>query len=386
MFAKCRSYLFARLALTGYSRRLVANYDSYTFFLLYRSEADSLPTLFVAPQSSAAALDVPDALESLTEDPKPSNVFYFDGVCAARRSVEVPGEIEESSTDAQSLYYALLRRRFLLLRSTLRCSPPLSVVTALDDSHPISIPQSSKAAHFEWRRLLPAVDPQMAQLACMDVGSVLRVLDITGGLMSKIVRDRDAIKIRRISAWIWGLLGRCRDLGELGSEDVAEIRGLGKRAVTILTRLRDSELKLNDIESYEEGQSSDFEDAVAGEEVETNGVTEQLDANEHDHQCEDLDATTDCCDTKESLLTQKDIENTESQQDSESLEEAKTRLRDRLQLRDEKKPLEVDEEAINISRQIRAMLDMVVTVVGEFYSQRDLLNARDIWEEDPVDW
>jgi regulator of vacuolar morphogenesis len=350
---------------------------------------------------------VPDTPESLKEHSKSSNyesqVFYSDGVCAARcpgSCFEASGEIEEElSTDTQSLYYDLLRRRFLILHSTLGCSPPLSAVTALGASHPISIPLSSSAAYWEWRYLLPTVDPQMAQLACMEMDSVLRLLDLAGRLMPGIVKQRDAIKIRRIGAWVWGLLGRCRDVGQLDSEDVAEIRGLGKIAVEVLTelresklKLRESELKLDNIESYEQGESSVFKDAAAGEEVETNDVTEQIGANEHDHQCEHLNPTTNSCNTLEPLPARNDME---SQPDPESLEAAKAQLQDRLQpdeeappceIRDEKESLEMGEEAINISRNIHAMLDMVITVVGEFYGQRDLLNARDIWEEDTVDW
>ena len=36
---------------------------------------------------------------------------------------------------------------------------------------------------------------------------------------------------------------------------------------------------------------------------------------------------------------------------------------------------------LDVDRQIAIILDMILTVVGEFYGQRDLLEFRDIWGE-----
>ena len=36
-------------------------------------------------------------------------------------------------------------------------------------------------------------------------------------------------------------------------------------------------------------------------------------------------------------------------------------------------------------KQTRAMLDMIITIVGEYYGQRDLLTAREIWDEEDYD-
>ena len=39
------------------------------------------------------------------------------------------------------------------------------------------------------------------------------------------------------------------------------------------------------------------------------------------------------------------------------------------------------EQLIDVVMQTRAMLDMIITVVGEYYGQKDLLQEREIWED-----
>lgn len=37
------------------------------------------------------------------------------------------------------------------------------------------------------------------------------------------------------------------------------------------------------------------------------------------------------------------------------------------------------DSAIEVAMQTRAMLDMIITVVGEYFGQRDLLKEREVW-------
>jgi hypothetical protein len=63
------------------------------------------------------------------------------------------------------------------------------------------------------------------------------------------------------------------------------------------------------------------------------------------------------------------------------LEAAKARLQAQIQDRvDICDPTESDNA--ELLKQTRALLDMVITVVGEFYGQRDLLEAREIWAKE----
>ncbi|TPR08072.1 hypothetical protein CAN33_0017010 [Aspergillus niger] len=285
---------------------------------MVRSEANSLPFLFTAPQTTEtpAATEQAQNDEELqqqeevkdTTEPVPEGVVvdgvYFVPPTSTTNTTAAPAAnvAEEAISDAQSSYYNLLHHRFLLLRSILKCTPPSEAIAGLDESHPISLPRHSRNARKEWRRLLLAVDPQTVQLACMDMESVLGVLEIMARLMSENVRSGDAQRVQRIGAWAWGLLGKCRDVGQLGTEE--------------------------------------------------------------DHDMQDVE--------EEKPATE------------EELEAAKARLQAKL-AGGEDQPTVTEPEAGNenpaneAATQTRAMLDMIITVIGEYYGQRDLLGARELW-------
>ena len=263
--------------------------------------------------------------------------------------------------EAQASYYNLLRHRFILLRSTLKCSPPASAIAALDDAHPISLPRKVEAARKEWRRLVMSVEPQMVQLACMDMDSVLAVLQIMARMMSDVLRSEDSVQIRRIGAWAWGLLGKCREVGELSTEEVGDIRDIGKRAVKILQKIQEADKQqTEDDEASDLGQEYPPHDA--GQEGATDGHAgggkdqenqeEQKPVNGDDAAMPDAVGVTD------------------------ELEAAKARLQAKFQdtVNDG-----IDEEAEYVANQTHAMLDMIIMVVGEFFGQRDLLESREIW-------
>lgn len=295
------------------------------------------------------------------------------GTSTAREATELD---VEAKRDAQSSYYNLLKHRFILLRTTLRCSPPASSIADLDESHPITLPFHAKAARAVWTQLLYTAEPQMVQLACMDMESVLGVLRLLGAVMIKCVKDNDATQLRRIGAWAWGLLGRCRDVGELGSEQVGELRVFGRKALNILKKL------------YRNKNLSDQGATAVGSDL------------------EDKESSDD----EEDILTVVDSVESAEGQESEDLEAAKLRLQSRFleetteeederRRRNTSSPLEaaMDDEPETTSilestsnkslpnitvtgeEQSRILLDMIITVVGEFYGQKDLLQERDIW-------
>ncbi|OJJ51348.1 hypothetical protein ASPZODRAFT_87604 [Penicilliopsis zonata CBS 506.65] len=351
--------------------------DGLEYLRMVRSEANSLPSLFVAVKASSAPTakpaGPPEETEIPEEDLQPTQPVrkgvYADGVYfvskdAEGHSIARAGQVqEEQFPDAQAAYYNLLRHRFLLLRTTLRCTPPPAAIAALDDSHPISLPANSKLAHKEWRRLLLAVDPQMVQLACMDIDSVLGVLGIMARLISENIRSGDEARIRRMGAWAWGLLGKCREVGEMATEEVGEIRGLGKRAVTIVKKMREENKKRpesddgRDEGEVEPGDTGDKASGSAEPDVENDNHSEPLDSS--------------------------DEPTVQPDTGSEELEAAKLELQRRLQSTEEhiRSTEENTEEDDSVRKQIGALLDMILTVVGEYYGQLDLLEARGQWEK-----
>ncbi|KAL3436474.1 hypothetical protein BDV09DRAFT_184183 [Aspergillus tetrazonus] len=358
--------------------------DGLEYLRMVRSEANSLPTLFNAPATTESLAEnsiVTNATSTKPEYTQQGNVLdeelsttervpegiYSDGVYIGLATTKV--DAYENLSDAQASYYNLLHHRFLLLRSILKCTPPPEAISALDDSHPISFPRSSKIAQREWRRLIKEVDPQTVQLACMDMDSVLRVLVIVARLISINVRNGDAVLIRRIGAWAWGLLAKCRDAGQLGARDIGDIRELGKRAVRILKKIREEREEMQDEEDDANDYESDAENKIE-------------EGPSGDKRSEAVDI---------SALPDSEHFDAEKKSDAEKLEQAKARLKARISATESDSisqdkggigaQREVGETAVDVGTLTRAMLDMIITIIGEHYGQRDLLEARELWTE-----
>jgi hypothetical protein len=396
--------------------------------LLYRSEANSLPSLFVAAKATTEIQDG-DVLEGgqnqheiaadnsipgqqdAKEDKNRSGFILVDGVVIGMASSTVDSSTEESSSNVQSSYYATLRHRFVHLQRTLRYSPPAAAISNLDQTHPITFFYHIKSSRVEWRQVIFRSDPQMVQLACMDMQSVLNVLRLIGDIISECINGGDATQIRRIGAWAWGLLGRCRDVGELSSEEVCELRYIGRQAVSALVKLK--KLAIKDLE---EDESMDLGPEDNKRSDEANPLAETTETATLGNSTDEIADTSTPIPTTEPLLPLGETETTDD------LEAAKLRLQSRLRESADREDQELkadlaerrrrntssplgdddddddDDEVLEDGRnqdiepedppqntpqnrdsQSRALLDMVITVVGEFYGQKDLLLQRDVW-------
>jgi regulator of vacuolar morphogenesis len=219
----------------------------------------------------------------------------------------------------------------------------------------------------------------MAQLACMDMETILEVVKLLKGLLASTVRSRSQKKIERLGAWIWGVLGRCNDAGQLGSEEISELRELGKRAVGLLVGIRDRSGKAYGCE--EEGEeeeggeeaSADWNDLNMGESVGQQTINGTI---EHDKSATVASAR---------MLSE-----------AMELELAKAALQEQLSLKDQLQlnGRQVDGEgdegeeesgdqslAMSFDEQVCVTLDMIITIIGEVYGQRDLLEFRDMWDD-----
>ncbi len=374
-----------------------------------------MPNLLVAPkapQPEQADTDIPN------DGNDKSRGYYADGayVAAPTLGPSLPANATspDLEQDPQDAYYTRLHLRFSLLRATLRCAPPASAIAALDDDHPISLPSGSKHAHATWRGLLQSTDPLPAQLASLDHGSALRLIQIF-----TLSLKRGSRVGRRIGAWAWGLLGRVRDVGECGSEEVGILRDLGKRAVWVLKglRARDEARANGDLKRELDHEDDEVEEEYGGEVVDE--VQAQDDAVPEELQHVDFEShlsppgllTEDSLpiaadypatnskpihvpkDVAEPIYSQPEADITiEVSDDHEADELAVAKERVRAQL-DETETQEMYEAATPDRGLAKvgeggegedvtlATLDMILTVVGEFYGQRDLLEFRDLWEE-----
>lgn len=317
--------------------------------------------------------------------------FYEDGAfIAVPERIPTSAVSKDSTPDAQEAYYNSLGSRFQVLRNFLRKTPPLSAIEALTSDHPISLPPDSAKAEQQWRFLLYHQEPRMVQLACMDLETVLEVIKLLKSLLAGIVRSSSREKIERLGAWTWGILARCNDAGELGSGEISELRELGKRAVGLLVGIRDRSGHV-----YGQEEEEEEEDGLIKED---DGLIKAGQQTTGGHSANPTTELMEYHDTKSTVSADSDTSPDIDSDVSDELEHAKAILQEKLSTDDQVQSIvtgfengegEIDsigeELQVPVTKQIRVTLDMIITVVGEFYGQRDLLEFRDIWEGDVSD-
>lgn len=170
-----------------------------------------------------------------------SRGYYHDGAYTAAPDYPSSASDEDSfSPDPAAAnraalaesYFAALTARFSSLRTRLRQPPPQSVLDALPPEHETEVSSFArgKPTFRTWTHRMRYTDPLPAQVAAMDKVSVLRLLRVVMG--AKFFRRGCALRTRT-SRWIWALLARLPDPGEMDSDEVGAVRELGKRAVLV---------------------------------------------------------------------------------------------------------------------------------------------------------
>ncbi|KAI1137395.1 hypothetical protein F5Y05DRAFT_387077 [Hypoxylon sp. FL0543] len=334
-----------------------------------------------------------------------------------------------NADEIRDAYFTSLTNQYLALRRILQTDPPNHVLLSLPRSNPTEVgefgPRSDTFA--KWSGRLRGTDPLPAQVAAMHKDGVIRLLRIILG--GKFLRKNQELR-ERTSRWIWALLARLPERGELDYQEIGYIRELGKRAVLMMVSLAEIEVLK---EHYEVGDSSAESQAEAEVDV-VDGIDEQTSPEEDDDfeyvdnaPAKDGDATAaNATGTEEEkaagletgVTGESDIEmqiDSDSEEDGEVSEEpqqqaepsadietAKARLLQQLNAAaedgdaaavDQAPPTDLIDEAFaaldaeeeakkreelhRAKINERATLNMILTVAGEFYGQRDLLEFRD---------
>lgn len=372
-----------------------------------RSEARGVPNLLVAPST--------DEING-NRDKKDLNGgyergYYEDGAYTAlpapgsRRIADGLGddvEDEDEDLDPQEAYYAALMDRFQALRSILHSPPPesarltpkystgkgmVSAVTRANDLH--------GATHSQWRFTFTYIEPPMPVLACMSQEGVIRGLARLETMLSKNNLHAPAAG-KVLAAWCWGLLGKCKDLGEMSSEEVGVVRMVGKSALRLGQKLRmQKRMGEETIGTTEEDQMEDVEEEALEDDGEVGGlaVEEGISAyvdttSQVLRESGKLTVVAGPIDEKQLHGDGEEIgeedermeegELDETEESAELLAKAKQSLLSRVR---SASPVPAADglDAGDIEARTFATLDMIVTIVGEFYGQRDLLDARDVW-------
>lgn len=237
-------------------------------------------------------------------------IYSFDGTYTSRARTADTGAPVRLST-AQQVYYDSLLAQFRLHQATLRCSPPIDALGALD-KRPITFPTGSKEARDLWESTILQQDPHPVQVASMDKETILELVSFLSRKLLHLLQGTSTVVQSRVGAWIWSVLGKCPELGAMNSDEVSEMRQLARKAGSGLVRRKGSTVSEGSISEDARGTGS--------------------------HQEIKVDP---------SIYGQSSEENGES------------------------------EDAGLASKTM--VLDMIVTVVGEVYGQRDLLEMRPIW-------
>ncbi len=218
----------------------------------------------------------------------------------------------------------------------------------------------------------------MTLLASLPQDKVIRGLEILESLLT--LGNLQGEKGRNIGAWAWGLLGRCREVGEMGSEEVGVVRGVGKMAGWVLRRMVAGE-GFGGEEEGEEVEDGDGEEARL-EDAKEDGVADGVGSHILDDEDEDsalaearkrVIASLDSAEPLEPILASKDLQDQPADEHEASIEPEVDAVASG--------PAKVEENDLH---SVHATLDMIITIIGECYGQKDLLDSRLLWEE--IEW
>ncbi|KAL6826326.1 hypothetical protein V8C40DRAFT_243956 [Trichoderma camerunense] len=415
--------------------------DAMAYLMSVRKQASSIPHLLVAapiqigPQlppgfdrgdesEEEGELDQKtDAVDDFTATEP--NGFYEDGAYigisegwggADSDQDDEPGEqnpeaIQKALNEA---YFSSILSQYYRTREILHSKLPDNAASRLSRSQATEANSFSPSTTKLWTRLLQTTDPHPIQVALMSKDTVLKILRVMIG--GKFLQSGHSIP-QRTSHWLWALLSRLPDVGELNHTEIGWIRDLGRRAVLLgrslaeMAALRDElaedgfgvndnvdasssdeEVVAEAVEEGDEDYDAPAADTTANgppdteggildsppasisipkDEVKTPAENNDAEIAKDNDGSEDEDVAMDT--GSDSSADEGEI--TEQADDEAALEEAKRKLLARL-AESESLRLE-EEERRNARMNMRATLTMILTVAGEFYGQRDLLEFRE---------
>jgi hypothetical protein len=256
------------------------------------------------------------------------------------------------------------------------------------------------------------VEPLPAQVACMNKGTVLRLLGLLSG---GNVLQRGKIIDLGLSRWVWGLLAKLPDRGELNSEEIGVIRELGKKAVLVGLGLKDETTTKDDLDELNSSLEQDEEvgtptpmEVINDEEINLDddldlATTEDVATSENTRvpltestgnvpasgssSGSSLEAVMTAAEppvTEEGELPHSSALPSLATSNSVPVEDliaAKERLMEAFStpLKENNTSLEEEVLSEDLHWNTKATVDIILTVAGEIYGQRDLLEFRGVW-------
>jgi len=322
--------------------------------------------------------------------------YYADGAYTAAPKLSngsATGPRVDEETDPQETYYASLLARFADLSTALQNPPPT-------ESIPSSVAGTAQGLNTgyksRWRSTLNT-QPSTVLISLLSQETVLQGLRM---LETRLTTEQLS-KRQSLGLWVWGLLGRCRDVGQMGSEEIGILRDLGKKAIWLLRVMRAGSQRVEDDEENYTESGSEFDgkdndhEAIQSSNRGTDilGVKPQSAPAMNDSQNEIAETSADSC---SDLQTADGLEAARasllaSLPSGTALPTIRTPERASPSARPSSAPSNssvpssskapVSQQAIDQIQKPQAVLDMIITIVGEFYGQKDLLDGRVVWGE-----
>ncbi|KAI9167560.1 hypothetical protein HJFPF1_03688 [Paramyrothecium foliicola] len=417
--------------------------DAMAYLMSVRQEASGIPHLLVAPKVQIGPQLPPELdgdqdtrdRDDRSDDDEPvdrsvytngigdTRGYYEDGAYVARphdwgdEADYEEGEDEESNAEGvttesvQDAYHKALLNHYLFMRRTLSSLLPADAAARLPSSystHAGPLGPNSRTTQI-WTRQILDHDPHPLQLAQLSKDSILRIIRVL--LAGKFLRRGQPLP-ERTSRWLWALLARLPERGELNHVEIGWVRDLGRRAVLLGRSLAEMAALREELEEGGLGvneavdASSSDEDILADAEVDDGDLGSEAsdekqgqinppdasnEAQEQPHE-DPLAAEEGEVSDEEGEDVAMDLASDSDQEDGEvdegdadlgDLQSAKARLLARLDAdaaeADAEAAAERELEAARTRSRMnmRATICMILTVTGDFYGQRDLLEFRE---------
>lgn len=231
--------------------------------------------------------------------------------------------------DAQEAFTIALRERFLAQRAQIHTNPGSEGLAALNDHHPIDFVEGSQKSYRQWLHNLNYTVPLPAQVRSFSQETVFSLLAVLQEYY--LLRGRDIST--KTSIWIWSLLTRLEDVGNMNNDQVYLVREFGKYAILV---------------------HISFYNPAAAEQLDAGGRNDEVTA-----------LPTNPTDIPPNLEDDRivDEQNQQAKQDQISTES----------------------EAALARQNTLATLEMIIAIVGDVFGQRDLLEFRRPWEAESAE-
>nr|OQO32699.1 hypothetical protein B0A51_00077 [Rachicladosporium sp. CCFEE 5018] len=242
---------------------------------------------------------------------------YFEDDCYIARPVMRPQPPLKAAVSPMEAYTNALSHRFKKVRARLHEAPDTTSTTDIKDSPSALDPKDGNKAYVACINAVRKTAPSPGQLIAMSNDTIFAMLEL---IDTHCLGQRKHIT-RNAGAWVMALFARLDDVGTMDGDQVSLLRELGKKAVIV---------------------QLSFVNAAAAMQLEEVAAQERY------------------ADDEAGVNLESDVTAVDSEQAEADIAQPTG---------------EVDDTEHTL-----ATLDMILTVVGEFFGQRDLLEFRRSWE------